>query len=45
MAILKPILEFDLLNVVVLVTGLVVLVAAAIADWRMPQERISEERR
>ena len=45
MTIIKPVLEFGLLNVVVLVTGLAVLVAAAVVDWRMAQEQISKDRR
>jgi hypothetical protein len=45
MAIIKSLLEFGLLNVVVLVTGLAVLTAAVIVDWRMPQEQISKDRR
>jgi hypothetical protein len=45
MAIIKPVLEFGLLNLLVLVTGLAVLVAAAIADWRMPQEQVSKDAR
>jgi hypothetical protein len=38
MTIIKPILEFGLLNAIVLVSGLLVLVAAAVAEWRMPQQ-------
>jgi hypothetical protein len=45
MTIIKPVLELGLLNVVVLVTGLAVLVAVAVVDWRMPQEQISKDRR
>ncbi len=45
MTIIKPVLEFGLLNVVVLITGLVVLTAAAVADWRIPQEQIWKDRR
>lgn len=45
MAIIKPVLEFGLLNVAVLVTGLAVLVAAAVVDWRMPQEQVSKDPR
>ena len=45
MAIIKSLLEFGLLNVVVLVTGLAVLTAAVIVEWRMPQEQISKDPR
>jgi hypothetical protein len=45
MAIIKSVLEFGLLNIVVLVTGLAVLTAAVIVDWRMPQEQISKDPR
>ncbi len=38
MTIIKPILEFGLLNAIVLVSGLLVLVAAAVAESRMPQQ-------
>ncbi len=39
MTIIQPIIDFGLLNVVVLVSGLLVFVAAAIAEWRMPQQK------
>ena len=36
--------SFGTLNTVILVSGLLVLTAAAIADWRIPQEQISKDR-
>jgi hypothetical protein len=39
MTIIQPIINFGVLNVVVLISGLLVFVAAAVAEWRMPQQK------
>ena len=39
MTIIRPIIDFGLLNVVVLVSGLLVFVGATVAEWRMPQQK------
>jgi hypothetical protein len=39
MKIIQPIIDFGVLNVVVLISGLLVFAAAAVAEWRMPQQK------
>jgi len=38
-SVIQPIIDFGLLNVVVLISGLLVFVGAAVAEWRMPQQK------